>query len=185
MFVCLWQMQCYQVVRPNQTHFIRFNPIFGPNFRVQMGGLSPQGPKLGWVGLSWPSGSKFGSNLGWVGQLHLAELLSSIMTGWSWVLGKSALKKWTPYDYGGESFIYNGWIVNNWFLELKRTRPVAWSTTPVYLHLIFVILQFEISSLMNWIFTLFQTWILLATAGRKNPIYQKISNWRIAKIKCR
>ena len=38
---------------------------------------------------------------------------------------------------------------------------------PIYLHLIFAILQFEISSLMNWIFSLFQTWILQATAGRK------------------
>ena len=28
---------------------------------------------------------------------------------------------------------------------------------PIYLHLIFAILQFEISSLMNWIFRLFQT----------------------------
>ena len=39
--------------------------------------------------------------------------------------------------------------------------------TPIYLHLIFAILQFEISSLMNWIFSLFQTWILQATAGKK------------------
>ena len=42
------------------------------------------------------------------------------------------------------------------------------STVPlcICLHSIFVILQFEISSLMNWIFSLFQTWILQATAGR-------------------
>ena len=39
--------------------------------------------------------------------------------------------------------------------------------TIICLHSIFVILQFEISSLMNWIFSLFQTWILQATAGRK------------------
>ena len=37
----------------------------------------------------------------------------------------------------------------------------------IYLHSIFVILQFEISSLKNRIFSLFQTWILQATAGRK------------------
>ena len=37
----------------------------------------------------------------------------------------------------------------------------------IYLHLIFAILLFEMSSLMNWIFSLFQTWILQATAGRK------------------
>ena len=50
----------------------------------------------------------------------------------------------------------------------------------IYLHSIFEKLQFEISSLLNWIFSLFQTWILQATAGRKiqfklgekNPFHQ-------------
>ena len=37
----------------------------------------------------------------------------------------------------------------------------------IYVNLIFTILQFEISSLMNWIFSLFQTWILQAIAGIK------------------
>jgi len=37
----------------------------------------------------------------------------------------------------------------------------------IYLHSIFAIYQFEISSLMNLIFSLFQTGILQATAGRK------------------
>ena len=37
----------------------------------------------------------------------------------------------------------------------------------IYLHSIFEILQFETSSLMNLIFSLFQTLILQATAGRK------------------
>ena len=37
----------------------------------------------------------------------------------------------------------------------------------LYLHYIFAILQFEISSLMNLIFSLFQTWILQATSGRR------------------
>ena len=39
--------------------------------------------------------------------------------------------------------------------------------TPYLSALVFAILQFEISSLMNLIFILFQTWILQATAGRK------------------
>jgi hypothetical protein len=50
---------------------------------------------------------------------------------------------------------------------------------PIYLDLIFTILQFEISSLMNLSFSLFQTGILQATAGRKiqfqlgkNPVYE-------------
>ena len=42
------------------------------------------------------------------------------------------------------------------------SQPIS----PIYLHLIFAILQLEISSLMNFIFSLFQTWILQA-AGRK------------------
>ena len=36
-----------------------------------------------------------------------------------------------------------------------------------YWNCIFKILKFEISCLMNWIFSLFKTWILQATAGRK------------------
>ena len=54
------------------------------------------------------------------------------------------------------------------------------------------ILQFEISSLMNLIFSLFQTWILQTTAEKFSSNQEKIqsnkldnSNWRIAKIKCR
>ena len=50
-----------------------------------------------------------------------------------------------------------------------------------YLLLIFVILLFEISSLMNLIFSLFQTWILQTTAGRKIQFVLE----KNAKIKCR
>ena len=59
---------------------------------------------------------------------------------------------------------------------------------PTYLHSIFAILQFEISSLMNLIFSLFQTWISQATAGRKIQFKLEIKiqfiklyilNWRI------
>ena len=39
----------------------------------------------------------------------------------------------------------------------------------IYLHLIFVILQFEISKL-------FQTWILQATAGKKSPVQTRKKN---------
>ena len=49
----------------------------------------------------------------------------------------------------------------------------------IYLNSIFAIFQFKISSLTNLFFTLFQTWILQATAGRKiqfklgkNPVHQ-------------
>ena len=38
---------------------------------------------------------------------------------------------------------------------------------PIYLHLLFAIFQFEILSLMNLIFSIFQTGILQAAAGRK------------------
>ena len=69
--------------------------------------------------------------------------------------------------------------------------------SPIYLDSIFAIFLFEISSWTNWIFSIFQTWILQATAGRKlkfklgkNPVHQTgrtadISDWRITKIKCR
>ena len=40
-------------------------------------GLGPQGQKLGWVGWGWPSGSKFWSNFGRVGRVHLAALKRS------------------------------------------------------------------------------------------------------------
>ena len=47
------------------------------------------------------------------------------------------------------------------FLSIRFLKQVGNNlTSPIYLHLIFAILQFEISSLMNLIFSLFQTWIL-------------------------
>ena len=61
---------------------------------------------------------------------------------------------------------------------------------PIYLHPIFAILQFEISSLIKWIFSLFPTGILQAAESRKiqfklgkkiKLINFDISNWRIAK----
>ena len=57
---------------------------------------------------------------------------------------------------------------------------------PIYLHLIFATLQFEILSLMNWIF--------LPAIACKIPVWNRlkikfikldISNWRIAKIECK
>ena len=41
---------------------------------------------------------------------------------------------------------------------------------PIYLHLIFDILQFEISSLMNWIFFPSLDWIFAGYTGSKNPV---------------
>jgi hypothetical protein len=61
---------------------------------------------------------------------------------------------------------------------------------PIYLLLIFANLQFEILSLMNLIFSLFQTCVLQVTAFRKIQfklgkkfqfIKLNISNWRIEK----
>ena len=58
--------------------------------------------------------------------------------------------------------------------------------SPIYLHLIFAILQFELFSLTDMIFSLFQTWILQVAA--KNPVQTRkniqfikleISNWRM------
>ena len=46
--------------------------------------------------------------------------------------------------------------------------------TPYLSALVFAILQFEISSLMNLIFILFQTWILQATAEQAE---KSSSNW--------
>ena len=59
------------------------------------------------------------------------------------------------------------------FYQKKQIRPSDQRSVqcppnpPIYLHLIFAILQFEISSLMIFIFGLFQIWILEATADRK------------------
>ena len=89
-----------------------------------------------------------------------------------------------PHNF---SLVY---CLDNCFPDFQE--DVIWP--PIYLHMIFEKLQFEISSLMNWIFSLFQTWILQATAGRKLKfklgkkiqfIKLYISNKRIAKIKCR
>ena len=43
--------------------------------------------------------------------------------------------------------------------------------SPIYLHLIFYILQLEISSLMNWIFFLDSlNWMFAGYTGSKNPV---------------
>ena len=66
---------------------------------------------------------------------------------------------------------------------LLLPRPARKKSTkakpPIYLHSIFAILHFEISHLMNLMFSLFQTGILQATAGQKiqlkqgkNPVHQ-------------
>ena len=79
--------------------------------------------------------------------------------------------------------MFTNWLQN---INIRKIIP----TPPKYLHSIFAILQFELLS-----FSLFQTWILQAAAGKKNLVQtmKKIqfikldgtSNWRIAKIKCR
>ena len=64
------------------------------------------------------------------------------------------------------------WIIKRWPRDCSwfspklhqsssQAGPKSRSKPPIYLH------SFEISSLMNLIFSLLQTWILHATAGRK------------------
>ena len=62
------------------------------------------------------------------------------------------------------------------FGDLNATPVCHTLKSLIYLHLIFAILQFEISSVKN---SIFQTWILQATAGKKiqfklgkNPVHQ-------------
>ena len=47
--------------------------------------LGPQGPNLGQVELGWP-GHQFGSNLGQVGKVHLAALVTSTQQMYSFKL---------------------------------------------------------------------------------------------------
>ena len=70
-------------------------------------------------------------------------------------------------------------LYKKWLSQIKFTiftiifsEKGTFSYNPIYLHLIFAIY-----SLMNWIFSRFQTWILQATAG-KPPIHQtEYLNW--------
>ena len=74
------------------------------------------------------------------------------------------------------------WIEFVFHIYLFDCETFSWvipsPKPPIYPHLIFAIVQFDISSLMNFFFILFQTWTLQATAGRKiqfklgkNPIH--------------
>ena len=73
---------------------------------------------------------------------------------------------------------------------LPFQKNIKFSIPPIYLHSIFAIFQFEMSSLMSLIFSLFQTWILQAEKSssnwEKNPVHQtgyfKLEN---CKNKCR
>jgi hypothetical protein len=91
------------VIAAKPDPFFPVQPNFWPNFWVQMGRVGPQDPKTGPIGSGWPlkgfkfgfnpimslinpistrpcfgsgwpSGSKFGSNSGRVGRVHLAAL---------------------------------------------------------------------------------------------------------------
>jgi hypothetical protein len=77
------------------------------------------------------------------------------------------------------------WLILLFMLKFDTISEI--SLPSIFLHLIITILQFEISSLMNLIFNLFQTWILQAAAGKKiqfklgkNPVdltgYFKLEN---------
>ena len=59
---------------------------------------------------------------------------------------------------------------NHWWTNYLKSFFYLDYKPPIYLHSIFEILHFEISSLMNLIFSLFQTWILQARASRKIQI---------------
>ena len=64
--------------------------------------------------------------------------------------------------------LFSNWNCKTWQI-LRQLFRVQWLGLSIstYLHLIFDILSFEISSLMHLIFSLFRTWILQATLGRK------------------
>ena len=55
----------------------------------------------------------------------------------------------------------------SWVWSESKCNEYATNMPPIYLHLIFDILQFEISSLMNWIFFLVWTGFLQATQAVK------------------
>ena len=52
----------------------------------------------------------------------------------------------------------------------------------IYLHLIFTILQFEISSLMNWIFFPSLNWIFLPAVACKIPVWNQVHQTWIFKL---
>jgi len=65
---------------------------------------------------------------------------------------------------------------------------------PIYLHLIFARFQFEISSLMNWIFWSISNWNFAGYTGSKYQVQTgekikfiklDVSSWNFAKVKCR
>ena len=93
----------------------------------------------------------------------------------------------------GITYILNGSLYNEVIILPKMTillDLLAWPQIkgwlPIYLHLIFEILQFEISSLLNWIF-LPAVVCKIQVCNRLKIKFTKldISNWRITKIECR
>ena len=53
---------------------------------------------------------------------------------------------------------------------ITKLKTFQTANPPIYMHLIFVILEFEISSLMNWIFFPSLNWIFAGYTGSKNPV---------------
>ena len=102
------------------------------------------------------------------------------------VLFRFFLSKYIIMDFGKDSSTDKTFVR---YHELRTPNP------SIYLHLIFAILQFEILSLMNWIFCLYSLkWIFLPIIACKIKVWNGLkikfikldtSNWRIAKIKCR
>ena len=93
--------------------------------------------------------------------------------------------------YVYEFFLYKSWQVLGANIPRSRKSPgrQRLGNPPIYLHLIFDILQFEISSLMNWIFFLVWTGFLQATQAvkiqlklGKNPIHQT-RNFKLENVK--
>ena len=73
-----------KLVRPNPTCFFGFNPIFGPNFRVQTGRVDPQDRVQIRVG---PSGSKIG--LSRIGLALRVKIRVKFWSGWSGSFGRT------------------------------------------------------------------------------------------------
>ena len=111
---------------PSRSYFgFKLNFLYLINLIWKRIGLGPQDPKSGWVGLGWPSGSKFGSNLGWVGRVHLATLLLKPCGLWT---SKSS---WAPqssqapeYLLAPEHFSYTYSTHNAHFGSWKNLRYV-------------------------------------------------------------
>ena len=75
-----------------------------------------------------------------------------------------------PERLGEADLLYRQAIaMRNDYVQVSFTAIIC-HNSPIYLHSIFDILEFEISSLMNWIFFPSLNWIFAGYRGSKNPV---------------